>query len=104
LGLAIWARVILGRNWGMPMTQRAEPELVTAGPYSLIRHPIYTGILLGMLGTALVTNLIGLGITLIVGVFFVYAARTEERNLIETFPAAYPEYRSHTKMLIPFVL
>lgn len=103
VALAIWARVILGRNWGMPTTQRLEPELVTAGPYDLVRHPIYTGILLAIVGTSLVTNLIGLGIALIVGVYFSWAARIEERNLSDTFPTAYPAYRARTKMLIPFV-
>jgi protein-S-isoprenylcysteine O-methyltransferase Ste14 len=104
IALAIWARVIIGRNWGMPMTQRAEPELVTAGPYGLIRHPIYTGILLGLLGTSLVTSLIGLGIALILGIYFFNAARVEERNLTATFPTAYPAYQARTKMLIPFLL
>jgi len=55
--LAVWARIYLGRNWGMSMTQRAEPELVTSGPYAYVRHPIYSGILLAILGTALATNL-----------------------------------------------
>ena len=104
IAVAIWARVILGRNWGMPTTQRLEPELITAGPYGVIRHPIYTGILLGVVGTGLVINYIGLGIAVIVGVYFLWAATVEERNLTATFPTAYPEYRKHTKMLIPFVL
>lgn len=104
IALAIWARVILGRNWGMPTTQRLEPELITAGPYGVIRHPIYTGILLGIVGTALVTNLIGLGIALILGAYFVWAATVEERNLTATFPSSYPAYRARTKMLIPFLL
>ncbi len=104
LALAIWARVIIGRNWGMPMTQRVEPELVTAGPYAVVRHPIYSGILLGVLGTALVVSLIGLAITLILGIYFFNAARVEERNLTTTFPAVYPAYRQRTKMLIPYVL
>jgi protein-S-isoprenylcysteine O-methyltransferase Ste14 len=43
LGFAIWARVHIGRNWGTPMTQKDEPELVTSGPYHLVRHPIYSG-------------------------------------------------------------
>jgi protein-S-isoprenylcysteine O-methyltransferase Ste14 len=104
IALAVWARLILGRNWGMPMTQRAEPELVTAGPYSLVRHPIYSGILLGLLGTSLAISLIGLAITLVLGIFFVYSATVEERNLTATFPTTYPQYRARTKMLIPFVL
>lgn len=104
LALAVWARAHLGRNWGMPMTQRAEPELVTSGPYRLVRHPIYSGLLLAMLGTALANSLVGLLVTVIAGAFFAYAARIEEHNLEATFPSAYPGYRQRTKMLIPFVL
>ena len=52
LGFAIWARVHIGRNWGTPMTQKDEPELVTSGPYHLVRHPIYSGILVAGVGTA----------------------------------------------------
>jgi protein-S-isoprenylcysteine O-methyltransferase Ste14 len=102
--LAVWARVILGRNWGMPTTQREEPELVTAGPYGVVRHPIYSGILLALLGTALTISLVGLGITLIVGAYFFWAAKVEERNLAAAFPSTYPAYQERTKMLIPLVL
>jgi protein-S-isoprenylcysteine O-methyltransferase Ste14 len=104
LGLAIWARVHLGRNWGMPMTRKDEPELVTSGPYRLIRHPIYTGILLALLGSAIATNLYWLIPLAIMGTYFIYSARVEERLMSEAFPQAYPSYRSRTKMLIPFVL
>ncbi len=104
IALAVWARIHLGRNWGMPMTQKAEPELVTSGPYRFVRHPIYTGLLAGLLGTALATNLIGLLIVAVLGGYFYYSASVEEKNLIETFPTAYPAYRSRTKMLVPFVL
>jgi protein-S-isoprenylcysteine O-methyltransferase Ste14 len=104
LALAVWARIHLGRNWGMPMTQRAEPELITSGPYRFVRHPIYSGILAGVLGTALANNLIGLIIVAILGCYFYYSATVEERNLTATFPTAYPAYQARTKMLIPFVL
>ena len=104
IALAIWARVHLGRNWGMPTTQKADPELVTSGPYRFVRHPIYSGILIGVLGTALATNLIGLIIVGVLGAYFYYSASVEEKNLTATFPTAYPEYRTSTKMLIPFVL
>lgn len=104
IALAIWARVYLGANWGMPMTQKTEPELVTSGPYRFVRHPIYSGLLAGMLGTALVTNLIGLIIVGILGGYFYYCSGVEEKNLIARFPKAYPAYRARTKMLIPFVL
>ncbi|MGB7047597.1 MAG: methyltransferase, partial [Candidatus Cybelea sp.] len=49
IGLAIYARFYLGSNWGLPMTRRANPELVTSGPYALVRHPIYSGLLLAMI-------------------------------------------------------
>ena len=104
LGVAIWARVVLGRNWGMPMTSKDEPELITGGPYGWVRHPIYSGLLLAFLGTALATSLYGLIVAVVLGGFFVYAATVEERNLAATFPSSYPQYRASTKMLIPFLL
>lgn len=102
--IAIWARIDLGRNWGMPMTEKAEPELVTSGAYRLVRHPIYSGLLVAVLGTALVTNLLGLAIVAVMTSYFYYCAVVEERNLSATFPIAYPAYRARTKMLIPYVL
>jgi protein-S-isoprenylcysteine O-methyltransferase Ste14 len=104
LGLAVWARVYLGRNWGMPMTQKHEPELVTSGPYRFVRHPIYSGILLALLGTALATNLYWLITFGVVGAYFVYSATVEERIMTTEFPNQYPSYRETTKMLIPFLL
>lgn len=104
LGLAVWARVHLGRNWGMPMTRKDEPEIVTSGPYRLIRHPIYSGILLGILGTALATDIYWLIAFGLLGAYFVYSARVEERLLSDAMPATYPAYMARTKMLIPFVL
>jgi len=104
IALAVWARRHLGRNWGMPMTQRAEPELVTSGPYRFVRHPIYSGLLVAMLGTALVDNLLGLIVVAVLVAYFYYCGTVEERNLTATFPNAYPEYASRTKMLIPFLL
>jgi protein-S-isoprenylcysteine O-methyltransferase Ste14 len=104
LGLAVWARFHLGRNWGMPMTRKDEPELVTSGPYRFIRHPIYSGMLLALLGTAIATNLYWLVALAIMGVYFIYSARTEERLMADAFPQAYADYKARSKMLIPFVL
>ena len=103
LGLAVWARVHLGRNWGMPMTRKDEPELVTSGPYRFVRHPIYSGILLAMLGTGLATTFSWLIAFVVFGIYFARAATVEEANLTREFPNAYPPYQAHTKMLIPFV-
>jgi protein-S-isoprenylcysteine O-methyltransferase Ste14 len=85
------------------MTERAEPELVTSGPYRYVRHPIYSGILLGTIGTAFALNLFWLIVLAVLGVYFIYSAQVEERNLAKSFPDTYPAYRSHTRMLIPFV-
>ncbi|HTR96191.1 MAG TPA: isoprenylcysteine carboxylmethyltransferase family protein [Trebonia sp.] len=104
LALAIWARFYLGRNWGMPMTRREEPDLVTTGPYRLIRHPIYTGIIVAVAGTALATSLYGLIGVAVLLAYFAYSARTEERFLTERFPDTFPPYKARTKMLIPFVV
>jgi len=103
LSFAIWARLNIGRNWGTPMTQKVEPELVTSGPYRLVRHPIYSGILLAGAGTAIALGwrwLIAVGLA---AAYFLYSATVEERYLTEQFPEGYPAYRRSTKMLVPFV-
>ncbi len=104
LGFAVWARIYLGRNWGMPMTRKDEPELVTSGPYRFVRHPIYSGILLAVLGTSLATNIYWLIAFALLAVYFVYSAQVEEKLMASSFPEAYASYRAHTKMLIPLVL
>jgi protein-S-isoprenylcysteine O-methyltransferase Ste14 len=103
LGFAVWARVNIGRNWGTPMTQKEEPELVTSGPYHLVRHPIYSGILVAGVGTAVALDGLGLIVVALAGVYFVYSATVEERFLAEQFPDAYPAYKRSTKMLVPFI-
>ena len=103
LGLAIWARVNIGRNWGTPMTRKDEPELVTSGPYRLVRHPIYSGILAAGAGTAIALGWWWLVAVALAGIYFVYSATVEERYMTEQFPDSYPAYRSSTKMLVPFV-
>jgi protein-S-isoprenylcysteine O-methyltransferase Ste14 len=103
LGFAIWARVHIGRNWGAPMTQKDEPELVTSGPYHLVRHPIYSGILVAGFGTALALSWSWMIAVALAGVYFLYSATVEERNMTEQFPETYREYKRSTKMLLPFI-
>lgn len=103
IAFAIWARYHLGRNWGMPMTRKKEPELVTSGPYAYVRHPIYTGVLTAILGSALVSGAWWLVIFLTASVYFIYSATMEEKYLMQIFPTQYPPYKKKTKMLIPFV-
>jgi protein-S-isoprenylcysteine O-methyltransferase Ste14 len=104
LAIAVWARVYLGRNWGMPMTQRADPELVTTGPYRRVRHPIYSGIILAMVGTAVAVSAYWLVAVAVLGAYFLFSAVMEERTMAKLFPVAYPPYKHATKMLIPYVL
>jgi protein-S-isoprenylcysteine O-methyltransferase Ste14 len=103
LALAVWARVYLGRNWGMPMSEKADPELVTTGPYSTVRHPIYSGIILAMIGTTVAVSLYWLAAVVLLGAYFIYSAAMEERYMAGRFPDAYPKYKQSTKMLIPFI-
>ncbi|MBV9101676.1 MAG: isoprenylcysteine carboxylmethyltransferase family protein [Candidatus Dormibacteraeota bacterium] len=104
LSVAVWARLNLGRNWGMPMSEKADPELVTSGPYRYIRHPIYSGIILAMVGTALGIGLLWLIVALLIGAYFVFSATVEERTLARLFPSTYPAYKRATHMLVPFLL
>ncbi|HUA13015.1 MAG TPA: isoprenylcysteine carboxylmethyltransferase family protein [Candidatus Sulfotelmatobacter sp.] len=104
LGFAIWARVYLGKNWGMPMTEKEEPQLVTSGPYHFVRHPIYTGILTAVLGTALAVSYFWFVILVFSGVYFIYAAFKEEEYMHREFGKTFAKYKSSSKMLIPFIL
>jgi len=104
LAVAVWARQYLGRNWGTPMSEKVDPELVTAGPYRFVRHPIYSGLILAMIGTALAIGIYWLVAGALVAAYFVYSASVEERTMARLFPATYPAYKRSTKMLIPFLL
>lgn len=103
IAIAIWARTSLGRNWGMPMSLREGHELVTTGPYAFVRHPIYTGILLAVIGTTLVRGIPWIVLSAAIFAYFIYAATIEERSMIGQFPKEYPAYVNRTKMLIPFL-
>ena len=102
LGFTGWARVHLGRFWSGAVTLKAEHALIRSGPYALTRHPIYTGLLLAMTGTALARNsvaaIVGLGL-FAVGV--VLKVRQEEGLLTEHFGAAYRAYRAEVPALVP---
>ncbi len=104
VALAMRARIDLGQNWGIPMSRRVNPELVMSGPYRFVRHPIYSGILLAMIGSTLATGPLWIVALALGGGYFVYSARREEAYMMERFPDRYPAYRQRTKLLIPFVL
>ena len=100
---AIWARLSLGSNWGLPMSQKERPELVTAGPYARVRHPIYTGVILALLGTAVVTGTGALLVALAFVGYFLASASREERHLRSEFPEAFRAYQARTKRFIPYL-
>ncbi len=103
--LAVSARIFLGRNWSAVVTIKQDHEIIRRGPYALVRHPMYSGFLLAMLGTALaieeVRGLLAVGLALL---GWWLKLRTEEQFLMDQFGAQYIEYRQQTKALIPFVL
>jgi len=102
--LAFSARAAIGRNWAPPATRRTDTELVTTGPYAFVRHPIYGGILLMMIGTAIGLIPTWWLVAAAAGIYFLYSARAEERFMTERFPDSYPAYRARTKMLIPLLI
>jgi protein-S-isoprenylcysteine O-methyltransferase Ste14 len=103
LGFAVWARVHLGRNWSGAVTVKQDHELIRSGPYALVRHPIYSGLLLALLGTVLASGTLRalIGLALIVTAV-ARKVRTEESFMRETFGADYERYRQQVPALIPF--
>ncbi len=102
LGLALWARAIIGRNWSGVVSVKVGHELVRTGPYHWVRHPIYSGLTLALLGTALGID----QMRAFVGVVLIYASfkiksRLEERLMDGVFGAEYEEYRRSTGAIVP---
>lgn len=104
LAFSLWARFYLGSNWSAAVHVKADHQLVRSGPYRFVRHPIYTGILVAFVGTALAQDrwrsLLAV-VVMLAGLL--YKLRLEERWMTETFGDAYRDYRRHTKALVPFV-
>jgi protein-S-isoprenylcysteine O-methyltransferase Ste14 len=105
LGFAIWARVVLGHNWsGLVMMVRDGHQLVQDGPYAIVRHPIYTGLLAAILGTALTLGTLASWIAVASGLAgILLRVDVEERLMASEFGDAHAAYREKTRKLIPFV-
>jgi protein-S-isoprenylcysteine O-methyltransferase Ste14 len=104
IAFAIWARLSIGRNWSGTVTVKQDHELVRSGPYSLVRHPIYSGLSLALLGTALGVGEVRCLLAFVLCLFeFKRKSLLEERFMIEQFGAQYVQYRREVKGLIPFV-
>ncbi len=104
LGFAAWARLHLGRLWSGRVTLKEHHQIIRTGPYAFVRHPIYTGLVLALVGTALakltlaaITGLVLLTIGLMIKI------RQEERLLTQHFGDAYESYRRDVRALIPYV-
>jgi protein-S-isoprenylcysteine O-methyltransferase Ste14 len=101
----IWARFTLGRNWSGVVTLKRGHELISDGPYALVRHPIYTGLL-----TMFVATVIVLGhVAGIIALPFVFVSlwiklRYEEKLMLKHFPNEYAAYQQRVKRIIPFIL
>jgi len=101
----IWARFTLGRNWSGVVTLKRGHELISDGPYALVRHPIYTGLL-----TMFVATVIVLGhVAGIIALPFVFVSlwiklRYEEKLMLKQFPNEYATYQQRVKRIIPFIL
>lgn len=104
LGLlfAVWARMYLGGNWSSAVTVKVGHELVRNGPYRWVRHPIYSGLVLAMLGTAVANRQVRGVIALILAfIGFTIKSRIEERAMTHTFGAEYKAYSRNTGGILP---
>ncbi len=104
IGFSIWARNILGKNWSGKVIIQKEHSLIKEGPYSLVRHPQYTGFLLALFGTALVLGRVfGFVWYLFLMIGLIIKAKQEEKILVQQFPDEYLEYKKKVKMIIPYI-
>jgi protein-S-isoprenylcysteine O-methyltransferase Ste14 len=102
--LAVWAREYLGRNWSRSVTIKQDHELITTGPYTFVRHPIYTGVLAGILGTAIALSQVrGVIVVLLFFVAFWMKLRMEEQWMRSQFGATYANYAHQTAALVPYL-
>lgn len=102
LAFTIWARVVLGSNWSSDPTIKVGHELIQRGPYRLVRHPIYTGLILAGFASIVADGRVrDVYYAVLIIVSLAIKVRMEERLMLRQFPEAYPEYCRHTKRLIP---
>jgi protein-S-isoprenylcysteine O-methyltransferase Ste14 len=102
LAFSIWARAYLGSNWSGAVTVKVGHELVRSGPYRWVRHPIYSGLILALLGTAVVRHQVrGVIAVLLAYVGFKIKSKIEEQTMSATFGTAYADYSSTTGAILP---
>jgi protein-S-isoprenylcysteine O-methyltransferase Ste14 len=105
LGLTVWARRVLGNNWSGRISVVAGQELVVAGPYRRIRHPIYSGALVAILGSAISSGTLSGGLAFVIACTALWhKIRVEEDWMTQVFGDRYRVYRAASWSLVPFVL
>jgi protein-S-isoprenylcysteine O-methyltransferase Ste14 len=103
LGFAAWARAHLGQNWSGIVTVKEDHALVRTGPYRAVRHPIYTGLLLALTGTAMaIGEWRGVLAVICALIGLLRKIQVEEKRMSENFPE-YSRYRQQTAALIPLL-
>ena len=102
---AVWARLHLGRNWSRSVTIKQGHELITTGPYAMVRHPIYTGILTGFVGMAIaIAQVRGFIVVVLISLVFWLKLRMEEKWMRSQFGETYATYAQQTAALVPYIL
>jgi protein-S-isoprenylcysteine O-methyltransferase Ste14 len=102
LFVASWSRMALGRYWSDKVILQTEHRLIRSGPYSCMRHPLYSGVLLAVLGTALVLGEVrGLVSFTVLLVNYAIKAKREERILAERFGTEFNTHLARTGFLLP---
>ena len=102
IAFAFWARAYLGGNWSSAVTVKVDHELVRNGPYRFVRHPIYTGLILALFGTAMARYQVRGVIALVLAYAgFKIKSKIEERAMTNTFGAEYDAYRRSTGAIMP---
>lgn len=105
IGFSIWARLHLGRYWSGTVTLKQGHRIVQSGPYAVVRHPIYTGMLAALAGVAVARgDAQGLAGLALAGLALGWKLRIEERLLEGHFGDEYRDYRHHVRAIIPGIL
>jgi protein-S-isoprenylcysteine O-methyltransferase Ste14 len=103
MALLVWGRQRLGRNWSQTVSAKEDHDLVTSGPYALVRHPMYTGGLVACIGSAIVVGGPFVFLLAILAPLFLWRVGAEDKLMAQQFPDEYPDYQHRTKALIPFI-
>jgi len=101
-----WAIAVLGRFFSLTVRVATDHRVVTRGPYRLVRHPSYTGVLITFIGLGLAVQSLG-GLLVLLGVFslsYGYRIRVEEKTLLSELGPDYASYMRRTKRLVPFII